>query len=71
MKATLTFDLTDPEDDASYKLMNQASEMSMVLWEFDQYLRTQLKYTEVPDDLETARDKLWEMLNANYVNLDL
>lgn len=47
-------------------------DMSIVLQEFDQYLRSKLKYEELEDKvydvLQETRDKLWDMCNEANVN---
>jgi hypothetical protein len=72
MKAILEFNL--PEDQHEYNLVNKAVDMSVVLHEFDQYLRGILKYEEnITDDaynaLQDARDKLWEMAKDGGIEL--
>lgn len=72
MKAILEFNL--PEDAYEYNLMNKAVDMSVVLHEFDQYLRGRLKYednmsVEVYDALQDARDKLYDMAKDGGVEL--
>ena len=54
--------------------MNKAVDMSVVLHEFDQYLRGRLKYEDnITDDaynaLQDARDKLWEMAKDGGIEL--
>lgn len=72
MKAILEFNL--PEDAHEYNLMNKAVDMSVILHEFDQYLRGRLKYednmsVEVYDALQDARDKLWDMCKDGGIEL--
>jgi len=72
MKAILEFNL--PEDAHEYDLMNKAVDMSVVLHEFDQYLRGRLKYednisVEAYDAIEEARHKLWEMAKDGGIEL--
>ena len=72
MKAILEFNL--PEDAHEYNLMNKAVDMSVVIHEFDQYLRGRLKYednlsVEVYDALQDARDKLYDMCNDGGIEL--
>lgn len=72
MKAILEFNL--PEDAHEYNLMNKAVDMSVVLHEFDQYLRGRLKYEdnlneEAHDALQDARDKLYDMCNDGGIEL--
>jgi hypothetical protein len=72
MKAILEFNL--PEDAHEYNLVNKAVDMSVVLHEFDQYLRGRLKWEEnftqqTHDVLEEAREKLWEMCRDGGIEL--
>jgi hypothetical protein len=47
--ANIVFDLTEPEGERRLREMLDAPKMKLVLWEFDQWLRNQLKYSESPD----------------------
>jgi hypothetical protein len=72
MKAILEFNL--PEDQYEYNLVNKAADMSVVLHEFDRYLRGRLKYEDnITDDaynaVEEAREKLWEMCRDGGIEL--
>jgi len=76
MKALLEFNL--PEDNTEYELTTKASNMYSVLWEMDQWLRSQYKY--MSDDeyskdkyetYEKCREQLRELMHENGVNLDL
>ena len=69
MIATITFDLSDQEDASLFKLMNKAEDLQTMLWDFDQYLRSEVKYSESPDDTETVRERLWELLNEYQINI--
>ena len=74
MKAILKFDLPDDQDE--YVIATQASAMHSVLWDMDQWLRSQTKYA--PDDMsedtykafELCREQLREFINNNGINLD-
>ena len=52
MKAILEFNL--PEDHTEFEFANNGAKMYSVLWEMDQWLRTQYKY--MPDE-EYSKDK--------------
>ena len=47
-----------------------------VLWDFDMYLRSQLKYNEdnlsdgAYEALDKAREKLYEVMNEKHVSFD-
>jgi len=43
MKATITFDMNDPEDRAKHKLITHIDEITFVLWEIDEYMRRAVK----------------------------
>jgi len=75
MKAILEFNL--PEDQTEYQMANDASKMCSVLWEMKQWLRTQVKYApdeisqETYDAFVECRDKLYELLMDNNLDLDV
>ncbi len=73
-KATLTFDLNDPDDQCKYRCASKATDMWLVLWDLDQWLRRQHKYDAGEIDLEEAgwsvRQKLHQILDDYGVNLD-
>tara|TARA_R110002096_G_scaffold312525_1_gene506875 strand:- start:515 stop:742 length:228 start_codon:yes stop_codon:yes gene_type:complete len=74
MKATLEFNL--PDDEREFKIATQSNEMYSVLWNMDQWLRTQTKYA--PDSMseekykafDECREQLHEFLNEHYINLE-
>jgi len=74
MKAILKFDLPDDQDE--YVMATQASAMHSVLWDMDQWLRSQTKYA--PDDIsedtfkafELCREKLREIVYENGINFE-
>jgi len=74
-KATLTYNLDEPEDLEEFELANNARKYSLVLWELDQYLRNFVKYPSdkedpiLTDTMAKVRDELWRLLNEH--NLDL
>ena len=75
MKAILQFNL--PDDQQEYDLANSGLSFWNVLWELDQELRTKTKYAS--DDLskdkydayQEIRDKLYELMNENNVNIEM
>lgn len=75
MKAILEFNL--PDDQQEYELANSGLSFWNVLWELDQELRTKTKYASdgLPKDKYEAyqeiRDKLYELMNENNVNLEM
>ena len=67
MKAIIEFNL--PEQQPEYDIHCQASKMFAVLWDFDQWLRSQIKHGN-RDELQEIRDKLHEFINEEGVNLE-
>ena len=74
MKATLEFNLDEPVDEAAHMRAIKATDMTMVLWDMDQYLRGLIKYGELDESadkaLEEARDKLHQLMSERVVDLD-
>ena len=68
MKATLEFNL--PEDAMDYKRANAALYLCRFIKEFDDYLRTQCKYMDTPDDILTVRQIWINMKLDNNIDLD-
>ena len=75
MKATLEFNL--PEDHIEFEMAVNGSKMHSVLWEMDQWLRTQYKYmpdSEYSEDkyntFEKCREHLRELMIENGLNFD-
>ena len=72
MKATLEFNL--PDDKHEWDNAIRADAMYSSLWDISQELRTLWKYEELNDDewkmVERIRDKFYEILSDNQINLD-
>lgn len=79
MKATLKFDLDDPEKDDRIYLEDAINgfKWKNAMWELDRWLRTQYKY--MPDEeyseaaykaYEKSREKLYEIINADGLKLN-
>jgi len=74
MEAILKFDL--PEESPEFRLAVNASKWYSVVWDIDQYLRSQTKYApdsmpeEVYETFNKTREKLREIMNDNSVNFD-
>ena len=66
MKAILEFNLPDDQDE--YERVNKALDLCGVLFDFDQYLRSEIKYHD--KDLQDVRDKLYELMDSYNINLD-
>jgi hypothetical protein len=72
MKATLTFNL--PDDQTEYDFANNGGYYYSVIWDFDQFLRSEVRYNEniteaERDYAEMLREKLREILDENNVKL--
>lgn len=72
MKAILEFNL--PEDASEYAAANAGAGLRSVLWDFDQWLRQQLKYghefASADEALEAARKELRDDLQGEALDLD-
>jgi hypothetical protein len=76
MEAILKFNL--PEDHTEFQFATQGSNMHSVLWEMDQWLRSQYKYMsdeeyskDKYETYEKCRERLREIMFDNGINLDL
>jgi hypothetical protein len=68
MKAILEFQL--PEDNQEFELHTKALKMYSTLWDFDIWLRTEIKYNN-QEHYEPVRDKLRELMNDNRIDFDM
>jgi hypothetical protein len=59
-KITLTFD-----DRIEAEKALRAADAFAALWEFRQWMRSELKYKEEPATLEAARQHFWELLRES------
>ena len=74
MKAILKFNL--PDDQHEYATATNGSKMHSVLWDMDQWLRSQTKHA--PDSMsedtykayELCREQLREFINNEGINID-
>jgi hypothetical protein len=74
-KAILEFDLNEPDDRDEHNRMLRSLDIVLVLWDIDQYLRSQTKYNENLtqeqwDALDQTRTKFYEIMNERNVSLD-
>jgi hypothetical protein len=64
MKATLEFNL--PEESEEFELARNGAKLSCAVSDFQNYLRSKIKYDELSDEqlavYEEVREKLFEML---------
>ena len=69
MKAKLTFNLPEEQEDFNDAVNGTA--FKSVVWELDQYMRSQLKHGDLADDVhdkvQEIRDQLHSILNDNNV----
>jgi hypothetical protein len=75
MKATLEFNMDEIDDVTAHKRSIKSLDMILVLSDFDNHLRSQLKYndnlSEVEYDiLDKTREKLYEIMNEHNVSID-
>ena len=68
MKARLTFKL--PKDQEDYDRANAAMSLCSFIHDFDNYLRGQYKYAEEPDDIEKIREKWYEIMRSENIDMD-
>lgn len=61
MKATIEFDLNDPDDQNRYEICNKALDMGIILWELIMNKRKEL------EDAKFPVDKLYNWL---YIELE-
>ena len=57
--ATLHFYYNDPESMRRFRKMQQVDDYAGVLFEFDQWLRSKIKYGE-HDEYQPVRDEFWK-----------
>jgi hypothetical protein len=75
MKGILKFDL--PEETKEFELANNATKLYSVLWEMDQWLRSNTKYApdtmseETYNTFQQCREQLRELMNNENINFDL
>lgn len=74
MKAKLTFDLSDPEDVLHHLRCTKSLDMALSLTEIMSIFRQEIKYNEEDPKrvliLEEMREKIYEVLDSNFINLD-
>lgn len=68
MKAILEFNL--PEDNQEFELTAKALKMFGTLWDFDVWLRTEIKYNN-QEQYEPVREKLRELMDDNRIDFDM
>ena len=72
MKAILKFDL--PEESHEFANATQGWKMRSVLWDFDQWLRSKVKYEDLTDEqfqvYQGCRDHLRSLLYEENVDIE-
>lgn len=71
-KATLEYDLNDPDDVLLHKKAVNVRDVYSFLWEYDQWLRGIIKYQEQNTwpQMDDVREKFHQMMNEHGVNLE-
>lgn len=72
MKVICKFDLDDEDDAFKYNAALRAPNMFHALTEYGQWLRSICKYTETNQlpNAEACKEKFWEILSDNKVDLE-
>jgi hypothetical protein len=72
MKATLTFDLSSPEERELHRKVLRVEAMHSALWEVGEYLREQAKYhsDDTRDDAYDTRKRFFEIMSEHGITLD-
>lgn len=60
MIATLRFNL--PDEQQEYALANKGSDLSLIVWDLDQWLRAETKYATLDEKTYEAYDKVRDQL---------
>ena len=68
MKAILEFNLDDSEDKERHLRCVKATDICLTLWDFDQWLRSEIKYNE--KDYREVRNELYRQMEEYGINLD-
>jgi len=77
MKATIEFNLSDPDDSRDYYLINKSSDMAMFIWQLAYNTKKELEYDIEAkgkmsnyDTLDILFEKIHEMLTEYDINID-
>lgn len=68
MKAILQFEI--PEEKDEFTLATRGCDMWVTLFEFDQWLRSQIKYND-RIEYQEIRNKLYELLDTYNISFDM
>ena len=75
-RGILEFNLDDSADMEAYMRAVKSTKLALVIWDMDQYLRSQTKYApdlmpvEVYNELQKTRGKLREIMSEHSIDLD-
>jgi hypothetical protein len=67
--ATLTYDLNDPEDRMAHLRATMSLDLVLMMWEYDQHLRSEYKYNG-NEEAHAYREKFLEMMSVRNIDLD-
>lgn len=81
MKATLKFNIEEPEEKAAHRRAISADSAYNVLWTLDQFLRNKIRYSPVDEAerwkvtaeeqlLQNVRNMLHSLMEENGITLD-
>ncbi len=76
MRTELKYTFSGNDDGSDFYMITKASEMYFTLWDFDDYLRSALKYPDDKDKkididtLEIVREKLHEFMDEHDVDFE-
>jgi hypothetical protein len=76
MKATLTFDLDDQDDDMAHKRCVKALDMAMVIFEFQYNSRKDIENLIINskisawDAVDAVFKRFYDLLDENVINID-
>ena len=77
MKATIEFDLHDPEDKREHQRMLKSMDMHLALWDISKELRSKVKYAsdsmskDEYEAWEQAQEMFYRIINEYTIDLDL
>jgi hypothetical protein len=75
MKATLEFNLDEPDEEMAYQRCIKSKDMAMALWEITHNTKKNLEYrlestADKFETLELVFDKIYEILKDNNINTE-
>jgi len=69
MKGILEFDLNEPDDIIAHKRCVKALDLTLALWDIDQYLRSESKYKD-NEMVQEIREKMSEIMGEYGLTFD-